>query len=66
MNDADMLAFAGQAFVMQNAPPELLEMAGANCWTVVGSNDEDGAACAILGMLEKAQLTSSPVFVPGD
>lgn len=55
MNDADMLAFAGQAFLMQNAPVELLEQAARSGWAVIGSNEEDGAAEAILRMLEKAQ-----------
>ena len=50
-----MLAFAGQAFLMQNAPVELLEQAARSGWAVIGSNEEDGAAEAILRMLEKAQ-----------
>ncbi len=57
MNDADMLGFAGQAFVMKNAPPELLEMAARNSWVIIGSNDQDGAAHTILRMLEKAPKT---------
>ncbi len=57
MNDADMLAFSGQAFVMKNAPAELLAMAARNGWLVTGSNDQDGAAQAILSMLEKAPKT---------
>ncbi len=61
MNDADMLAFAGEAFVMRNAPAELLAMAAENGWTVAGSNDEDGAAQAILRMLERGQRTESLV-----
>ena len=52
MNDADMLAFAGQAVVMKNAPAELLAMASENGWALTGTNDEDGAAQAIIGMLE--------------
>ncbi len=52
MNDADMLAFAGQPVVMKNAPAELLALAAANGWAVTGTNDEDGAAQAILRMLE--------------
>jgi Cof subfamily protein (haloacid dehalogenase superfamily) len=58
MNDVDMLAYAGQAIVMSNAPVELLAMAAENGWTVTGSNDEDGAAQAILRMLEKSPRTA--------
>ncbi len=64
MNDADMLAFAGQAVVMKNAPAELLAMAAGNGWTVTGSNEEDGAAQAILRMLEMAPRAASPVGLP--
>lgn len=53
MNDADMLAFASQAFVMRNAAEELHQMAARNGWTITGSNDEGGAAQAILRMLEE-------------
>jgi hydroxymethylpyrimidine pyrophosphatase-like HAD family hydrolase len=69
MNDADMLAYAGQSFVMSNAPAELLRMAAENGWTVTGSNDEDGAAQAILRMLEKPPRTAvglERIFVPAD
>ncbi len=58
MNDADMLAFAGHPVVMANAPPELLAIAAANGWPVTGRNDEDGAAAAILGMLERVQFST--------
>jgi hypothetical protein len=53
MNDIDMLAYAGHSVVMQNSPPELLALAARNGWAVTGSNEEDGAAKAILRMLEK-------------
>lgn len=69
MNDADMLAFAGQAIVMSNAPAELLAMAESNGWAVTGSNDEDGAAQAILRMVGKRPRTASHaarVSVPVD
>lgn len=70
MNDADMLAFVGQPIVMQNAAPEMLEIAARNGWPVTGSNDEDGAAAAILGMLsgslQTAGLRSLPVAIPAD
>jgi hypothetical protein len=70
MNDADMLAFAGQPIVMQNAAPELLEMAYRHGWTLTGSNDEDGAAEAILrilrGRLPAPELSSAAEAVPAD
>lgn len=53
MNDADMLAYAGHAVVMENAPAELLALAGQNGWTITGSNETDGAAQAILRILER-------------
>jgi hypothetical protein len=52
MNDADMLAYAGHAVVMNNGAVELLATARENNWFVTASNDEDGAAQAILRMLE--------------
>ncbi len=59
MNDAEMLAYAGHAVVMENAPAELLTMAAANGWSVTASNERDGAAQAILRMLKQAE----PVIV---
>lgn len=53
MNDAEMLAYAGRAVVMENSPAELLDMAASNGWSVTGSNESDGAAQAILRMLEE-------------
>ena len=53
MNDAEMLAYAGRAVVMENSPAELLDMAAANDWMVTGSNEFDGAAEAILRMLNE-------------
>ncbi|MEO6830403.1 MAG: HAD hydrolase family protein [Acidobacteriaceae bacterium] len=61
MNDADMLAYAGMPVVMKNAPAGLLAMAAANGWAVTGSNDEDGAAQAILRMLEGPARTVADV-----
>ena len=66
MNDADMLAYAGCAVVMKNSPTELLAMASRNGWSVTGSNEEDGAAQAILGMLEKAPSSLSDVGEPAE
>lgn len=62
MNDADMLAFAGQPIVMKNAAAELLAMAESNGWTITGSNDEDGAAHAILRMLNDSPRASERNF----
>ena len=53
MNDAEMLAYAGRAVVMENSPAELLDMAAANGWSITGSNEFDGAAQAILRMLNE-------------
>lgn len=55
MNDAEMLTYAGHAVVMGNSPEELHAMAVAEGWTMTGSNESDGAAQAILRMLEKAK-----------
>jgi hydroxymethylpyrimidine pyrophosphatase-like HAD family hydrolase len=53
MNDAEMLAYAGRAVVMENSPAELLDMAAENGWSITGSNEFDGAAQAILRMLNQ-------------
>jgi len=69
MNDADMLAFAGRPVVMANAAAALLEMAAMRGWAVTSSNEEDGAAQAILRMLEGSAHGAGklePVAVPGD
>ena len=58
MNDADMLAYAGHAVVMENAPAELLALASHNGWTMTGSNEADGAAQAILRILERTERGS--------
>jgi Cof subfamily protein (haloacid dehalogenase superfamily) len=52
MNDADMLAYAGRPLVMGNAHADLLEMAGRNGWSVIGSNHADGVAQALLDILQ--------------
>lgn len=53
MNDADMLAFAGHAIVMRNAAADLHELARQNGWSMADGHDDDGAAFAILRMLEE-------------
>jgi HAD superfamily hydrolase (TIGR01484 family) len=55
MNDAEMLAYAGRAVIMENSPAELHAMAAANGWSVTGSNELDGAAQAILRMLKQPE-----------
>ncbi|MGH9616392.1 MAG: HAD family hydrolase, partial [Acidobacteriaceae bacterium] len=55
MNDPEMLDYAGHAIVMENAPAELHAMAAARGWAATGSNEADGAAQAILRMLEKGR-----------
>lgn len=62
MNDADMLAFAGRPVVMKNAAAELLAMAEENGWQITGSNEEDGAAAAILQMVQLPQSAISASF----
>lgn len=55
MNDPEMLDYAGHAIVMENSPAELHAMAVARGWATTGSNEADGAAHAILRMLEEGQ-----------
>ncbi|MHB8302180.1 MAG: HAD hydrolase family protein [Acidobacteriaceae bacterium] len=68
MNDADMLALAGRPIVMQNAAPELLEMAYCKRWEVTASNEHDGAAQAIQRMLQGTERATDAMrdFVPAD
>ncbi len=51
-NDIEMLAFAGQPFIMGNASPELL----GRGWTLTRSNAESGVAAAIEAVLEGKAL----------
>jgi hypothetical protein len=46
-NDFEMLDWAGQPVVMQNAPADLHEAASARGWYVTASNEEDGVALAV-------------------
>lgn len=50
-NDLSMLEVAGHPVLMENAPAELLTMAGARGWAITRSNDEDGVARAIAPLL---------------
>ncbi len=52
-NDADMLEWAGQGIVMDNAAPELRALAKTRGWKQAPSNDEDGVAVVIEGALKK-------------
>jgi Cof subfamily protein (haloacid dehalogenase superfamily) len=54
-NDVEMLAFAGQPFIMGNASPELKERG----WNVTLSNDEHGIAAAIEQVLGKEILSTA-------
>lgn len=51
-NDLEMLAFAGQPFIMGNACAELK----ARGFTVTASNDECGVAAAVESILERNQV----------
>lgn len=51
-NDVPMLAAAGQAVLMSNAPSELHDRARRDGWTIVPSNNDDGVAIAIEQALE--------------
>ena len=55
-NDIEMLAFAGQPFIMGNASRELLDRG----WPVTRSNAENGVAAAV-----EAALAGKPVEVVG-
>ena len=52
-NDVEMLAYAGQPFIMGNASEELR----SNGWTVTSSNDQNGVAAAIEQVLGGSALT---------
>ena len=51
LNDLEMLEYAGQAVVMGNASPEIKDLAARRGWSLTASNDEDGVALAIEGLL---------------
>jgi Cof subfamily protein (haloacid dehalogenase superfamily) len=54
-NDIEMLAFAGQPFIMGNASQELLDRG----WTLTRSNAENGVAAAIEHVLEGKAIGSA-------
>jgi hypothetical protein len=66
MNDTEMLAYVGHAVVMKNSPAELLDIAAARGWEVTGSNENNGAARAILRMLERTGPVPDPAAAFAD
>ena len=50
-NDVPMFQIAGQSAVMANAPEDLRALAADRGWLIAPSNDEDGVASVIEGML---------------
>jgi hypothetical protein len=66
MNDTEMLAYAGHAVVMENSPAELLDIAASRGWMVAGGNENDGAAQAILRMLEGTGPVPDPAAALAD
>jgi hypothetical protein len=46
-NDVSMLAVAGRAVLMANAPEELKTMAAERGWVLGRRHDEDGVAVAV-------------------
>jgi hydroxymethylpyrimidine pyrophosphatase-like HAD family hydrolase len=53
LNDLEMLEYAGHAVVMGNASEEILALARRRGWVITASNDEDGVALAIEGVLSR-------------
>jgi hypothetical protein len=51
-NDLEMLEFAGRAVVVANGAPDLVDLARAREWEIAPTNDEDGVARVIEGVLE--------------
>jgi Cof subfamily protein (haloacid dehalogenase superfamily) len=51
LNDLEMLDYAGYGVVMGNASAEIRVLAERRGWQVTASNDEDGVALAIEGVL---------------
>lgn len=57
-NDLEMLEFAGQAVVMANSAPELVEIARERGWRVAPTNDEDGVAQVLESVVEALGVQS--------
>ncbi len=54
LNDLDMLEYAGHAVVMANASDEIHALARRRGWQKTASNDEDGVALAVEGVVRQA------------
>jgi len=50
-NDLEMLEFAGRPFMVANGAPDLVELAQQRGWELAPSNDEDGVAQVVEGVL---------------
>jgi hypothetical protein len=53
LNDLEMLDYAGYGVVMGNASAEIRALAERRGWQPTASNDEDGVALAIEGVLSQ-------------
>src|ERR1700678_397319 len=53
LNDLEMLDYSGHGGVMGNASAEIRALAERRGWQVSASNDEDGVALAIEGVLRQ-------------
>jgi Cof subfamily protein (haloacid dehalogenase superfamily) len=53
LNDLEMLEYAGRAVVMANAGQEVLALAQSRGWELTASNDDDGVALAVEGVLRR-------------
>jgi hydroxymethylpyrimidine pyrophosphatase-like HAD family hydrolase len=56
LNDVEMLKYAGRPVVMANSCADLLSMAAVRGWERTCSNDEEGVALAIEGLLSEAAV----------
>jgi hydroxymethylpyrimidine pyrophosphatase-like HAD family hydrolase len=54
-NDLEMLRWAGQPVLMQNASALLRAEAEKHGWQITGNNDEDGAALALERAMERTR-----------
>ena len=61
-NDVSMFQIAGQSAVMANAPADLRALAAERGWLIAPSNDEDGVASVIEGVLAGARDLSTALL----
>jgi Cof subfamily protein (haloacid dehalogenase superfamily) len=59
-NDLEMLEFAGRAVVVANGAPDLIDLARRRGWEIGPTNDADGVAQAIDGVLEMQAWVAVP------